>query len=186
MKRLAIPSVDVLLIDKLGNESLHLRSLPLRSHMACVMDCCEQEVTVAVFSDMSWEVSICSPCPLSSRLLEITIFNPALGPIGRHSTISSTRVVKDPVLIHHFLVYPNWSLDLRSVVFEYLVVAYFPGLHAIRYVEGFPHLRLVQVLREERGGACGVTAEKDLVVNLRSILLERQVLVSFKDWITFF
>jgi len=62
-----------------------------------------------------------------------------------------------------------------------LVVAYFPGLHAIRDVEGFSHLRLVEILCEERGGACGVTAEKDLVVNLGSVLLERQVLVSFKD-----
>ena len=185
MKRLVISSVDVFLEDKLGNKSLYLRSLPLRSHVTSVMDSCEQEVTVGIFSNMSWEVSICAPCPLSLRLLEITIFNPALSPVSRHSTISCTRVMKDPVLIHHFLVNPNWSLYLRSIVFKDLIIANFPGLHAIRDIEGSSHLRLVEILSEERGSAGWVAAEIDLVLNLSSVLLKWQVFVSFKDWITF-
>jgi hypothetical protein len=89
--------------------------------------------------------------------------------------------MKDPVLIHHFLVHPDRCLNLRSVVIEYLIIAYFPGLHAIRDVEGLSYLRLVEVLCEERGCACWVTAEIDLAFYFRSVLLERQVSVSLKD-----
>jgi hypothetical protein len=62
-----------------------------------------------------------------------------------------------------------------------LVVADFPGLHAIRDVKVLPHLFFVKVLCEERRGACGVTTEIELVLNLGSVLLESQILVSFKD-----
>ena len=183
MKRVLILSVNVLLKDKLSDEPLHLWSLPLRSHMPSIMDSCKHEVTV--FSDMSWEGSVCSPGPLSLRLLEISIFNPALGSVRWHSTISCSRVMQYSVLILHFLVYPNWRLQLRSVVFEYLIVANFKGLHTIRDVEGLSHLRLVQVLCDEWSGACRVAAEIESVLELGSELLERQVFVSFKDGITF-
>jgi hypothetical protein len=54
-------------------------------------------------------------------------------------------------------------------------------LHAIRDIEGSSHLRLVEILSEERGSAGWVAAEIDLVLNLSSVLLKWQVFVSFKD-----
>jgi hypothetical protein len=167
-------------MDPVREQFSDLLAFPLRSHVASSMNSGEVK-TALVVDEVAGDLTIGVPWSPRSLNIEVKTFNPSAGALSGYGTVGISRVEKHLVVIlKEYLIDPEGSLKLKTILGWYFWAAHWPALNAIRNVKGTSDISTVDVVREKISHERLLSLEHWHITNPTDVFLESETcLISF-------